>query len=60
MSSIIKKFDMDINVLYGNIDQIQGIPYGTLIVELRGNNEIEGVLRYLRELGLEVEVIDNV
>ncbi|ADQ40657.1 ABC transporter related protein [Caldicellulosiruptor acetigenus I77R1B] len=60
LTSVIKKFDVDINVLYGNIDHIQGIPYGTLIVELRGNNKIEGVLRYLQELGLEVEVIGNV
>ncbi|HAA80246.1 MAG TPA: methionine ABC transporter ATP-binding protein, partial [Thermoanaerobacter sp.] len=49
------------NILYGNIDHIQGMPYGTLIVELRGKNgETDAALKYLKDLGLDVEVIENV
>jgi len=61
ISSIIRKFDVDTNILYGNIDHIQGMPYGTLIVELRGKNgETDAALKYLKDLGLDVEVIENV
>lgn len=61
ISNIIRKFDVDTNILYGNIDHIQGMPYGTLIVELRGKNgETDAALKYLKDLGLDVEVIENV
>lgn len=61
ISSIVRKFDVDVNILYGNIDHIQDTPYGTLVVELRGKNGGTGeAFEYLKGLGLNVEVIENV
>ncbi|TYP49246.1 methionine ABC transporter ATP-binding protein [Thermosediminibacter litoriperuensis] len=61
ISDIVRKFDVDANILYGNIDHIQGTPCGTLVVELRGNNGGTGeALEYLKKLGLNVEVVENV
>ncbi|WP_422447254.1 methionine ABC transporter ATP-binding protein [Thermoanaerobacterium sp. DL9XJH110] len=61
ISSIVRKFDVDVNILYGNIDHIQDTPYGTLVVELRGKNGgTAEAFEYLKGLGLNVEVIENV
>ena len=61
ISTLVKKFDIDANILFGNIDYIQDDPYGVLIVELKGQNggTVEAI-NYLEDLGLIVEVIDNV
>jgi len=61
ISTLVKKFDVDANILYGNIDHIQDTPYGMLVVELRGKNGGAGsAIEYLKSLGLNVEVIENV
>lgn len=60
ISTLVKQFDVDANILYGNIDHIQDSPFGALVVELRGKNGgTFDALNYLKEQGLEVEVIEN-
>jgi D-methionine transport system ATP-binding protein len=57
ISSMIRRFNIDASILYGNIDHIQTIPFGTLIVELSGEQvSLQQALSYLktRELGIEV------
>ncbi len=57
ISSMIRRFAIDASILHGNIDHIQTIPFGTLIVELSGEStSLEQALSYLqtRELGIEV------
>lgn len=61
ISSMIKKFDVDANILYGNIDYIKETPFGYLALELTGlPNHIDEGLAYLKGQGLEVEVIRGV
>ncbi|HHV35803.1 MAG TPA: methionine ABC transporter ATP-binding protein [Syntrophomonadaceae bacterium] len=61
ISSMIKKFDMDANILYGNIDRIKDTPFGYLTLELTGApDQVAEGLDYLSGHGLEVEAIDNV
>ena len=61
ISTMVKKFDINANILFGNIDYIQENPYGVLIVELTGQNgSTYEALNYLKGLGLKVEVIENV
>lgn len=58
ISSMIKKFNIDANILYGNIDRIKDIPYGNLTLELIGPREaVDQSLSYLKNNGLEIEVI---
>lgn len=58
ISTLVKKFDVDANILYGNIDYIQDTPFGTLIIELKGNNGgTNKALEYLEGLGVSVDVI---
>jgi len=61
ISTLVKNFDVDANILYGNIDHIQETPYGTLVIELIGKNGgVSNAFKYLKDLGLSVEVIENV
>lgn len=48
LSQLAKKFAIDVNVLFGNITELQGIPFGNLIVELQGSEaEVNRALEYL-------------
>ncbi len=60
ISSVVRKFDIDVNILYGSMDHIQGVPFGTLIVELSGNGSRQAAIDYLKNLNLGLEVIGYV
>lgn len=61
IAGLIRRFNVDSNILYGNIDHIQNTPYGTLIVELSGDAaDIQNALQYLQARDLGVEVIGYV
>lgn len=36
LSQVAKSFAVDVNILFGSINELQGVPFGNLIVELRG------------------------
>lgn len=59
LSEVVKKFGVNANILYGNIDHIQGTPFGTLVVQFEGKNgTADRALSYLQDIGLEVEVVE--
>ena len=61
ISGMIRKCGVDVNILYGMIDHIQGVPYGTLVVELSGAlSSRDSAMKYLGNLNLGVEVIGYV
>jgi D-methionine transport system ATP-binding protein len=61
ISALVRRFNVDANILYGNIDHIQSTPFGTLLVELSGEApSIQAALNYLNTRDLNVEVIGNV
>ncbi len=48
LSQVSKRFDIEVNVLFGNITELQGVPFGNLIVTFQGDQkEIEEALSYL-------------
>lgn len=58
ISGIIRRFNVNTSILYGNIDYIKEVPYGTLVVELDGESgNIQEALAYLQEQNLRIEVI---
>lgn len=58
VSGLIKRFDVEVSILFGNISELKNTPYGTLIVEVRGKGEaIEKALQYLKERELKLEVL---
>ncbi|MFD3448874.1 methionine ABC transporter ATP-binding protein [Microbacteriaceae bacterium 4G12] len=61
LSTIAKKFKVDINVLHGTITELQGVPFGNLIVDFCGNEEeIERVIFYIHQQQIWIkEVLPN-
>ncbi len=59
--NMIRRFDIDASILYGNVSRIKDTPFGSLALELIGPSKlIEESIAYLRSQGLEVEVLSNV
>lgn len=61
ISSMVRRYDVDVNILYGNIDRVKDTPFGHLILEILGDYPVlDESLAYLRERGVEIEVLKNV
>ncbi|MGP1908761.1 methionine ABC transporter ATP-binding protein [Metabacillus sp. JX24] len=59
LSQIAKRFDLHINVLFGNITELQGIPFGHLIVELQGTeSEIKRALLVMNQENVTVKEVN--
>ncbi|MET8140705.1 ATP-binding cassette domain-containing protein [Sphaerisporangium sp. NPDC005288] len=54
MSSLVRGFDVDVNVLGGSLEDLGGRPVGRLRVRMDGGDHA-GALAYLRERGVIVE-----
>lgn len=53
---VIRNFDVEVNVLSGQMNSIQGRTYGNLVVGLRGHDEkVENAIIYLKDQGVIVE-----
>jgi len=61
ISTISKKFPVDVNILQGNITQTQRGAYGTLLVIFEGKpKDVSDVIDYITNLtSVEVEVIEH-
>lgn len=61
ISELIKKFGVEVNIVHGNITQTTSGPYGTLIVQIDGNEElVNKALHELKTFDIQTEVIDHV
>ncbi|MHC6179750.1 methionine ABC transporter ATP-binding protein [Clostridium sp. JNZ X4-2] len=59
ISKISRRFKIDASILFGNIEIIQNVPIGNLIVKLRGSNEgVDSSIRYLEENNIHVEYVN--
>lgn len=57
ITGLVRRFNVEVNILFGNIDHLKNTPFGTLLIELSGDdNAIQSALNYLnaKELGIEV------
>ena len=56
LSEIAKKFDVYVNVLFGNITELQGIPFGNIIVEFSGSDkEINRAIMYINQKNVAIK-----
>ena len=61
VAGLIRRFDLDVSILFGGIDYIQNISVGRLIVILNGDPEnAQAGLDYIKTLPIESEVIGYV
>lgn len=56
ITNVIRKYDVDINIIHGKVVQTQDGGYESLYVQLTGN-DINSALNYLKEAGVEIEVM---
>lgn len=60
ISKLSRKFKVDASILFGNIELIQEVPIGNLIVKFNGPRDgIFHSIEYLKENNIYVEVIKN-
>ncbi|WIV11475.1 methionine ABC transporter ATP-binding protein [Proteiniborus sp. MB09-C3] len=60
ISSLIREFDIDINILSGDIDELQSTSVGSLLIQVLGDNkEIEKAFEWLKKQNIDLEVIWN-
>ncbi|HBM80088.1 MAG TPA: methionine ABC transporter ATP-binding protein, partial [Clostridiaceae bacterium] len=60
ISHIIRKFDVDANIIAGNIENIQDMKVGNLIIKLSGKSEnIKSAVDYLSSNNVRIEVLKN-
>ena len=61
VSAIIKKFGVDVNIISGKVDYLKDTPYGTLLVEIMGDEKSIGdSVQYAKDAGVKLEVIGYV
>ncbi|RUL48040.1 methionine ABC transporter ATP-binding protein [Lysinibacillus antri] len=60
ISQLIKQFNVEVNIVHGNISQTSGGPYGTLIVQIDGDqSKVNQALQLLQSLEIQTEVIEH-
>ncbi|WP_236747654.1 methionine ABC transporter ATP-binding protein [Acetilactobacillus jinshanensis] len=61
ISIISRKFNVDVNIILGDVDILQGSPFGGLLVALSGDSQnISHTLAYLKQIkSIGLKVIDN-
>lgn len=60
VSEVAKKFKVDVNVLFGNIIALQEVPFGNLIIEIKGElHEVEKAVQYIRLKDIQIEEVDT-
>jgi D-methionine transport system ATP-binding protein len=60
MSEIVRKFNVDTNILSGWLDRLQTVTIGTLIIELSGPKEgIDEAMHYLQDKSIHCEVMQK-
>ncbi|WP_305728447.1 NIL domain-containing protein, partial [Bacillus licheniformis] len=61
ITQIIRKFDVEVNILQGKISQTQDGAYGSLFIHVDGReNEVNDVVDFIKSRQVEAEVITNV
>lgn len=61
LSTMIRKFDADVSILYGMVGEIQSTPFGRMLIGITGDDSIvKSLLEYLKGRDLMVEVVGYV
>lgn len=60
VSYISRAFDLDVNIIFGDIDVVDGSPLGGLVVKIAGtDNHIKGALEYLKSRNIGIEILKS-
>lgn len=60
ISNIVRSFDISANIISGNIEIVQNMQIGRLIINISGSHDnVANALHYLLENNLRIEVLEN-
>ncbi len=60
LTELVRRFGLDLSILHGQIDEVQGQPFGTLAVFARGAAEqLQAGIAYLRQAGVQVQPLSQ-
>ncbi|AEF16770.1 Phosphonate-transporting ATPase [Thermoanaerobacterium xylanolyticum LX-11] len=60
ISHMIKNFDVEVNIISGNIERVQNSQVGNLLIKISGEqNSIKDAIKFLENNGLRIEVLKN-
>lgn len=58
MANLVKSYDVSFNIIFGNVEVLDGNPLGNLVIKLKGEKKnIEAAIHYTKEQGVKVEVL---
>jgi D-methionine transport system ATP-binding protein len=61
LSEAVRRYNLDFNILHGQIDEIQGQAFGSLAILANGTaDNINNAMNYLRAQGVVVEELNHV
>jgi D-methionine transport system ATP-binding protein len=61
IATLIKRYNVDVNILSGNVETLQNKPYGTLLIGMEADEQhMKDAMDYMRQLDLQIEVIGYV
>ena len=61
ISQWVKTVNVDVNIIEGNIQHVQGSSYGTLLIQINVPREkLDESIAFLQQNGVEVEVVEDV
>jgi D-methionine transport system ATP-binding protein len=61
IADLVKRFDVVLNIIQANVDYIQGLPFGIIIVEAEGSQEAIGqAIAHVNGQDLKAEVLGHV
>jgi D-methionine transport system ATP-binding protein len=60
LADLVRRFGVDLNIVHGQIDEVQGHPFGTLAVLARGAHEqVQAAIGHLRGAGVLVQELPS-
>lgn len=60
ISHIVREYNVDVNIIYGHVEILQGIPVGNMLVSLTGEQDkVDTVIDRLKVRGIQVETLDE-
>jgi len=61
LSDVIRRYDVDLNIVHGHVEEVQGHPFGSLAVLARGAQEtLAAAIAHLRGAGVQVQEVAHV
>ncbi len=60
LSDLTRRFGLDLSIVHGQIDEIQGRPFGSLAVFARGaHDQLAAAVAHLRDIGVRVQELNH-